>query len=133
MATVRTQREIRQRAPLWLVMLLFANLVIMAIDAKDSNGKQRVVRVWTQAFASPLQSASSKASGATSGFLRQILNFHSTAEENDQLKAQIATLQDRVRTAQQQASENERLKGLLGLKDERKYQVVPARVIARDP
>lgn len=133
MATVRTQREIRQKAPLWLVMLLFGNLVIMAVDARDSDGKQKVVRVWTQAFASPIQSASSKASGATSGFFRQIINFHSTAQENDELKKQLASAQDELRVARQQAAENDRLKGLLGLKEQSQYQTIPARVIARDP
>ncbi len=36
MAAIRTQREIRQRAPIWLVVLLLTNLVIMAVDARDS-------------------------------------------------------------------------------------------------
>ena len=133
MATVRTQKEIRQRAPIWLVALLLGNLVIMAVDARDSNGEQKVVRIWTQAFASPLQNASSKASGATSGFFRQIINFHSTAQENEELKLRLAQTEVELRTARQQASENDRLKGLLGLKEHSTYETVPARVIARDP
>lgn len=133
MATVRTQREIRQRAPLWLIGLLLANLVIMAVDARDSDGKQKVVRVWTQTFASPIQSASSKASGATSGFFRQIFNFHSIARENDELKQRLATVEQELHNARQQATENERLKGLLNLKDQTQYQTVVSRVIARDP
>jgi len=92
MATVRTQREIRQRAPLWLIGLLLANLIIMAVDARDSDGKQKVLRIWTQTFASPIQSASSKATGATSGFFRQIFNFHSIAREDDDLKQRLATV-----------------------------------------
>ena len=39
MASVRTQKEIRQRAPIWLVTLLVANLVIMAVDARDADGE----------------------------------------------------------------------------------------------
>jgi rod shape-determining protein MreC len=132
-ATVRTQKEIRQRAPIWLVALLLGNFVIMAVDARDSNGEQKVVRIWTQAFASPLQNASSKASGATSGFFRQIINFHSTAQENEELKLRLAQTEVELRTARQQASENDRLKGLLGLKEHSTYETVPARVIARDP
>jgi rod shape-determining protein MreC len=133
MATVRTQREIRQRAPLWLVGLLFTNLVIMAVDARDSNGQQKIVRIWTQTFASPIQSASSKASGATSGFFRQILNFQSIARENEDLKQRLAVTEQELHSARQQASENDRLKGLLGLKEQGQYESVPARVIARDP
>lgn len=133
MATVRTQREIRQRAPLWLIALLFTNLVIMAVDARDSNGQQKIVRIWTQTFASPIQSASSKASGATSGFFRQILNFQSIARENEDLKQRLAVAEQELHSARQQASENDRLKGLLGLKEQGQYDSVPARVIARDP
>jgi len=133
MASVRTQREIRQRAPLWLVLLLVGNLVIMAVDARDSNGSQKVVRVWTQTFASPIQSASSKATGATSGFFRQIFNFRSIAQENEDLKQRLATAEQELNGARQQAAENDRLKGLLNLKEQSQYQMVTARVIARDP
>ena len=133
MATVRTQREIRQRAPIWLIALLLANIVIMAVDARDSDGRQKVLRVWTQTFASPLQSASSKASGATSGFFRQIFNFRSIAAENENLKERLATAEQELNGARQQAAENDRLRGLLNLKEQSQYQTVPARVIARDP
>lgn len=132
MATVRTQREIRQKAPLWLITLLFANIVIMAVDARDNQGQQRIVRVWTQTFASPIQSASSKAGGATSNFFRQIFNFHSIAAENEQLKQRLSEVESQLHVAQQQAAENDRLKGLLDLRDKRTYETVPARVIARD-
>lgn len=133
MATVRTQREIRQKAPLWLVMLLFGNLVIMAVDARDNDGRQKVVRIWTQAFASPIQSASSKATGATTSFFRQIINFRSTAQENEVLKQRLAETEVELRSTRLQAAENERLQGLLNLKEKTGYASVPARVIARDP
>jgi cell shape-determining protein MreC len=103
-ASVRTQKEIRQRAPIWLVTLLVANLIIMAVDAKDSDGRQKVLRVWTQSFASPLQSASSKATGATSGFFQQIWNFRSTAQENEQLKERLAQVETELHTARQAAA-----------------------------
>jgi len=133
MATVRTQREIRQRAPIWLVALLFTNLVIMAVDARDSNGRQKVLRIWTQTFASPIQTASSKASGATSGFFRQILNFRSIASENEDLRQRLAAAEQQLNAARQQELENDRLKALLGLKEKKEFETVAARVIARDP
>jgi rod shape-determining protein MreC len=133
MATVRTQREIRQRAPIWLVVLLFTNLVIMAVDARDSNGRQKVLRIWTQTFASPIQSASSKASGATTGFFRQILNFRSIASENEDLRQRLAAAEQQLHSARQQEVENDRLKALLDLKEKKEFETVAARVIARDP
>ena len=133
MATVRTQREIRQKAPIWLVGLLFGNMVIMAIDARDSDGRQKIFRVWTQTFASPFQNVSSRAGGATTNFFRQILNFHSTAQENESLKDRLAQTEVELRNVRDLAVENERLKGLLGLKEKNGFETIPALVIARDP
>jgi rod shape-determining protein MreC len=133
MASVRTQKEIRQRAPLWLVSLLIINLVVMAVDARDADGQQKILRIWTQTFASPLQNASSKASGATAGFFQQIWNFRSTAQENEQLKQRLASLEVELNNARHAESENERLKALLNLKENNEINSVPARVIARDP
>lgn len=133
MASVRTQREIRQRAPIWLVGLLVTNLVIMAVDARDADGRQKVLRIWTQTFASPLQNASSKATGATSGFFQQIWNFRSTAAENEQLKQRLSEVETELHTTRQAAVENDRLKALLNLNEQTSIKNVPARVIARDP
>lgn len=133
MASVRTQKEIRQRAPLWLVALLVTNLILMAVNARDIDGRQKVLRIWTQTFASPLQSASSRASGATSGFFQQIWNFRSIAQENQQLKERLTQVETELHAASQAAAENDRLKALLNLNEQTEIKSIPARVIARDP
>jgi rod shape-determining protein MreC len=133
MATIRTQREIRQRAPIWLITLLVANFIIMAIDARDLETRQRRIRVWAQTAASPFQNVSSRAGGATSGLFHQIVNFRSAAEENERLKEQLTLMQSELRIARERSAENERLKALLNLKEQTGYDNVPARVIGRDP
>lgn len=132
MAAIRTQKEIRQRAPIWLAVLLLTNLVIMAVDARDSVTRQRLLRVWVQALVSPAQSLSSGATGAGTNFVKQIVNSGRTANENERLKQELSTAQLELRNAQQAAAENERLKGLLNLKEQTGYDQVNARVIARD-
>jgi rod shape-determining protein MreC len=132
MAATRTQREIRQRAPVYLGVLLFANLAIMAVDARDSTTKQRMFRVWIQAIASPAQSISSKAGHTGSNLIGQIINFRSAAVENEQLKQQLSQTQLELQNALQSTEENERLKGLLNLKEKTGFDQVAARVIARD-
>jgi len=132
MAATRTQKEIRQRAPIWLGILLLTNLIVMTLDARDNVTRQRLLRVWVQALASPAQSLTSGASGATGNFVKQIVNFRSTANENESLKQQLATAQLQLRNAEQAAAENERLKALLNLKEQTGYEQVTARVIARD-
>jgi rod shape-determining protein MreC len=105
----------------------------MAVDARDPDGQQKVVRVWTQLLSSPLQSASSKASGATSNFFQQIWNFRSTAQENEQLKQRLAETEAQLNNARHAEAENQRLQALLDLKQQNEIKSIPARVIARDP
>jgi rod shape-determining protein MreC len=113
-------------------MLLFANLVAMAVDARDGQTKQRMVRVWAQAIFSPVQSVSSKAGGAGSSFIQRIINFNSTANENERLQRRLEVVELELKQAREAAAENDRLKGLLGIKEQTGHDAVPARVIARD-
>lgn len=132
MAATRTQKEIRQRAPIWLILLLLMNLVIMAVDARDSVTRQRMLRVWVQALASPAQRVSSGATGAGSSFFNQIVNFRSTATENERLKQELSQAKLDLQNAKQSTAETERLRGLLNLKEQTGYDQIAARVIARD-
>jgi len=133
MAATRTQREIRQRAPVWLVVLLLTNLGIMAVGARDDVSKQRAFRGWIQAIASPVQNLFAKAGGAGSGLVSQIVNFRQTAVENEELKLKLARTELALQNAKQSTAENERLQSLLSLKERTGYDQVTARVIARDP
>jgi rod shape-determining protein MreC len=133
MAATRTQKEIRQKAPLWLLMLLIINFGFMAVDARDNSSKQRAIRVWVQAVASPFERATSSAGGASTGLIRKILNFRTAAAENDQLKERVSTLELELSKAREAANEKERLEGLLNLKEKSGYDAVVTRVIARDP
>ncbi len=133
MAATRTQKEIRQRAPIWLLMLLTVNLVIVAVNSRDDVTTQRRFRSVVQAFASPFQRATSKAGGSSVGFINKIRNFNTASEENERLKQQVSDLQLQVEKARGVVNENEQLRGLLNLKQKTGYEFVSARVIARDP
>ncbi len=132
MASVRTQREIRQRAPIWLVVLLFTNLVIMAIDARENFGRESALRGSAQAVASPFQSAASWISGTVGGFFRQLANLNSTVSENERLTRELAEAELELRKARELEAQNERFRNLLNLKERISYEQVAAAVIARD-
>lgn len=133
MAVARTQKEIRQRAPWWLIGLLLACVALMSYDARDEGTKQRLIRVWAQAIASPFQRVTSGAGSAGVGFFQRIANWRNAAAENEQLKQRVAELEVEARQARADRDENQRLKALLDFKENNQYASIPASVIARDP
>jgi rod shape-determining protein MreC len=133
MAIARSQREIRQRTPWWLLGLLIFNLALAAYDARDTVTKQRMIRVWAQSLLSPFQSAASGIGGTGSGFFQYVGNLRSAAAENVQLKQRIEQMEMEFHQLRTEQGENERLRALLDFKEKSEYQMVTARVIARDP
>jgi rod shape-determining protein MreC len=128
-----TQKEIRQRAPVLLVVLLAVNLGLMTWDARDAVTKQRMIRVWAQAVASPFQRGVTGAGGAGLGFFQRLGNLWRASGENEGLRQRLAEAENELRDARQARDENERLKKLLDFKEGAAYGVIPALVIARDP
>ena len=129
----RSQKEIRQRAPVWLVVLLGVNLVLMSYDAHDDVTKQRMIRVWAQTVAAPFQYVSSWIGSAGGSFFHRVANWRHLEAENAELRQRVEQMENELRESRSATSENERLKGLLDLKESGNYQMVVARVIARDP
>jgi rod shape-determining protein MreC len=133
MAVARTQKEIRQRAPWWFAGLLVFQLALMAYDARDGVTKQRMIRVWAQALISPFQSAASGVGGVGSGFFQYFRDLRNASAENGQLKQRIEKMEAELSQSRANRDENERLRALLDFKEKSEYQMVTARVIARDP
>ena len=135
MALARTQREIRQRAPVLLIGLLILNFALMAFDARENGDatKQRLIRTWAQAIAAPFQRITSSVGGAGVGFFQGIANLRHASAENQELKQRLERLEVELSQTRRAVDENERLKAMLELKEKSPYGTVMARVIARDP
>jgi rod shape-determining protein MreC len=128
-----TQKEIRQRAPLWLLVLLAVNFGLMSWNAKDSATGQPVVKAWAQSAVSPVQRATTGVGGAGLGFFRGLADMRNAQAENESLRTRLAEAENELREARQARDENERLKKLLDFTKDVSFQPIPARVIARDP
>ena len=128
-----TQKEIRQRAPLWLVVLLVANFGLMSWNAKDAETGQPVVRTWVQSVFTPVQSATTGVGGAGVGFFRGLADLRQAQAENEGLRQRLSEAENALRESRQARDENERLKKLLDFTGDISYQSIPARVVARDP
>jgi rod shape-determining protein MreC len=118
----------------WLVvLLLLGNFLLMLFDAREFTSGQRVIRVWTQVAADFIQSPVTSVTGSISNYFGSIANLRSAQSENDALKQKIQELQVELKGKEDLSAENERLLGLLELKEKGKYKVLTARIIGRDP
>lgn len=118
----------------WLVIiLLLGNFVLMAFDAREITSGQRIIRVWSQSLASFVQSPVTTLSSGVSNYFSSIANLRSAQSENDELRSRVQELEIEKRGGEGLASENDRLRGLLGLKEKSTAKVLYAQIIGRDP
>lgn len=129
----RSQKEVWRLTPWIVILLLLGNFVLMAFDAKELTSQQRIIRVWTQVAADFVQSPVTTISAAVSNYFGSISNLRSAQSENDVLKQRVQELEVELKGKEELTSENERLRGLLELKEKSKYKVLTARIIGRDP
>jgi len=130
---MRTQKELRQRAPMWLLGLLVLNFGLMTYDGRDEVTRQRLVRVWAQAVASPAQNAVTGAGGAGVGFFSRLAGMWGAQGENERLRARLAEIEVEARGARAALDENARLEAMLKFQQDARFATVAARVISRDP
>lgn len=133
MAAIRTQKEIRQRAPWWLFGLLVMNFALMTYDARDSATKQRKIRSIAQTVMYPVQRGASGAGNWFGGFFGNIGELRRASIENAQLRQQVEQMQTELRDTRERAAQAQRLEQLFQLTESSQYQTVVANVIARDP
>jgi rod shape-determining protein MreC len=128
----RSQKEVWKLTPWLMIALLLGNFVLMAYDAKTSS-QERVLRVWTQALANFVQSPVTTVTSSVTGYFQSIVNLRSAQSENDKLKQRVQQLEVEVQKNADLVHENERLRSMLNLKNESKYDPLTAQVIGRDP
>jgi rod shape-determining protein MreC len=133
MAAIRTQKEIRQRAPWWFFGLLALNVVLMTYDARDDSTKQRKIRTVVQSVAYPIQRGASTVGNFFGGLFGGLGELRRASVENQQLRAQVEQMQAELRDTRQKAAQADRLEKLLNLTQQSSYQTVTAQVIGRDP
>lgn len=119
--------------PWLLIALLLGNFILMAFDAREINSGQRMVRVWTQAIADFVQSPVTTITASVSNYFQSFASLRTAQSENDLLKQRVQELEVEIKGKQDLTTENERLKGLLDLKEKGQYKVLTARIIGRDP
>lgn len=116
-----------------MIALLLVNFILMAFDAREINSGQRVIRVWTQVLADFVQSPVTTVSSAVSNYFQSIASLRTAQDENTTLKQEIQKLEVEIKQTEELTAENERLRALLNLKEQSKYNILFAKIIGRDP
>jgi len=129
----RSQKDVWRLTPWLVIVLLLGNFLLMAFDARQLNSGQRILRVWTQTAADFVQSPVTTLTAGVSNYFSSISNLRSAQTENDILKQKVQELEVERKASEGLVAENQRLRGLLDLKENSKIIVLNARIIGRDP
>jgi rod shape-determining protein MreC len=116
-----------------MIALLLMNFILMAFDARDATSGQRIVRAWTQTMADFVQSPVTTVSEGVVNYFTSISNLRSAQDENSQLKQRVQEQEVELKQKEELTAENARLRSLLELKEQSKYEVLPAKIVGRDP
>ena len=110
-------------------------LVLIAVMAVTSStgGRIPIVSNVVSFVVSPFQKAANGISGGVTDFFAMLRSNKNYARENQELKKQIAVLEDKIRRNDAYALENERLRALLELRDkDTAFEYVAGDVVASD-
>ena len=120
----------RSRAGLWFaaatvvsLLLLLASRTPQALTLQD---------VTAQAL-DPVRSAISGVGAGISSFFTAIGEIDRLRSENDRLRSELAGAEARLAELREAAAENAELRGLLGLTTSLQMDLLPVRILGRDP
>ena len=116
---------------IWLLGGLATVVVAMCVISAVSSGTP-LLRNIAGVIASPFRAAGSAVAGWVGGIGDHFDDVASLQQENDDLRAQVADLEQQLRQAQKAQEENQRLRRLLELQSQRQdLKTVSARVAER--
>lgn len=120
----------RKKKPTWIIAIA---LIVVIVVLCIFTPVYKVISSWLGNIFTPVQSAITSASAGVESVFAGWGNTKKLAEENKQLKAEVDKLKESNRQWSAYKDENERLKGLLELKNQKdQFNPVAAMVIGKD-
>ena len=120
----------RSRAGLWFAAFSVASLLMLLASRTEPA---LFVQEATARALDPVRSAIAAMGQAISGMVGAVGEIDRLRSENDRLRSDLAGAQQRIAELSEAANENARLRQLLGLTTELHMDLLPVRVISRDP
>jgi rod shape-determining protein MreC len=120
----------RSRAGLWFAAFTIASLLMLL--ASSTEPAQTLQRVTTRAL-DPVRGAISAVGEGVSGVFGAIGEIDRLRTENDRLRRELAGAEQRIAELTEAARENDELRQLLGITEALEMELLPVRIISRDP
>jgi rod shape-determining protein MreC len=120
----------RSRAGLWFAAATVVSLLLLL--ASRTPQALTLQEVTARAL-DPVRSAISGVGAGISGFFAAIGEIDRLRSENDRLRSALAGAEARLAELREAAAENAELRGLLGLTTSLQMELLPVRVLGRDP
>ncbi len=115
-----------------LLLVIFAQLVLLAVQVKNSQDVQ-LIRVWTVTAVTPLARVIEGFRGGSVGFVRNYLFLHDTNAENRRLKAELNRLKVENIFLKDELNTADRAKALQVFQQQTPSKTLAARVIGVGP
>jgi rod shape-determining protein MreC len=120
----------RSRAGLWFAAATVVSLLLLL--ASRTPQALTLQEVTAHAL-DPVRSAISGIGAGISGFFTTIGEIDRLRSENDRLRRELAGAEARLAELREAAAENAELRGLLGLTTSLQMDLLPVRILGRDP
>jgi rod shape-determining protein MreC len=120
----------RSRAGLWFAAGTVVSLLLLLASRTP---QALAVQEATAHALDPVRSAISGVGAGISGFFTAIGEIDRLRSENDRLRRELAGAEARLAELREAAAENAELRGLLGLTTSLQMDLLPVRILGRDP
>ena len=120
----------RTRTGLWYAAFVIVSLLLLL--ASQTDAALSLQRISARAL-DPVRQTISGVGEAVTGVFGTIGEIDRLRSENDELRRQVAGMEQRIAELEGAAAENEELRELLGLTQSLEMELLPVRVISRDP
>ena len=120
----------RTHAGLWFATFTILSLLMLLASRTEPA---QLFQAATSRALDPLRQAVSGLGGGVAGIAGAVGDIGSLRAENDELRSELAAAEQRIAELTEAARENEQLRQLLGIAEQLEMELLPVRVVRRDP
>jgi rod shape-determining protein MreC len=120
----------RSHAGLWFATFTIISLLMLLASRTEPA---RLLQAATSRALDPVRQAVAGVGGGVAGLVGAVGDIGTLRTENDELRRELAAAEQRIAGLTEAARENDELRELLGITEQLEMELLPVRIIRRDP